>query len=46
MMIFNKNLMQNGSIWAQEPPRGDDEDLAQEALEIKMVAFQKEVNRK
>jgi len=39
LQLFNKKLIGNISIWDQGPPGGDDEDLAQDALEVKMVAF-------
>ncbi len=37
--FFNKNLIGNGSILGQEPPGGDDEDLAQKALGVKIDSF-------
>ncbi len=36
--FFKKKLTRNGSIWDQGSPGGDDEDLALEAPEVKIVA--------
>jgi len=38
-LLFNKKLIGTGSILDKGPPGGDDEDMAQEAPEVKMVAF-------
>ncbi len=35
--FFKTYLIRNGSIWDQGPPGGNDEDLAQEALEVKII---------
>ncbi len=39
MVIFYKTLIGNRSMWDQGQPGGDDEDLAQDALEVKIVVF-------